>query len=94
MPGIDLEEFTDISIQAVKTSFNGELKQKKFTQLNGHDAAVVEYSFASEGKRMNFLQHYYVKDEMAYVITYSADDEDFARVKSDAEEMMNTFGFE
>lgn len=91
--GMDLEQFTDISIQAVKTSFNGELKQKKFTQINGKDAAVLEYSFINEGKRMNFIQHYYVKNDEAFVITYSADDEDFAKVRSDAEEMMNSFTF-
>ena len=86
---IDLDKFVTISDSQIKT--NGNLIESKRILCKHHE--YQRYLF--EGKMNNFdlkfLQYDFVKNNKAYVLTYTAKKEDFEIYLPQMEESMNSF---
>jgi hypothetical protein len=86
---IDLDKFVSISDNQIKT--NGNLIESKRILCKN-----IEYQrYVFEGKMNNFdlkfLQFDFVKNNKAYVLTYTAKKEDFETYLPQMEESMNSF---
>ncbi len=86
---IDLNKFVAISDSQIKT--NGNLIESK--RILGKKQEYQRYIF--EGKMNNFdlkfLQYDFVKNNKAYILTYTAKKEDFEKYLPQMQESMNSF---
>jgi hypothetical protein len=85
----DLNQFVAISENQIKT--NGKLIEsiRKKSGENEYQILIFEGNFS--GLDLKFLQYDFVKNDKAYVLTFSAKKSEFAGYQKQIEKVMNTF---
>jgi hypothetical protein len=89
---IDLDEYTTLSEKQVKTM----LKNAVFIESKRIKKDTIEYrKLIYEGNQLNyhlqFEQYYFIKNNKAYVVTYTAEKNKFSSFKSTGEKILNSF---
>lgn len=89
-----LEQFTELTKKQVTdnmgTSANLTLQP---TTLVGQNAEVAHYNMTYQGRALKIKQYWFVKSKKAYVLSYTAAPEQFARYDSTATQVIKSFRF-
>lgn len=87
--GIDLAEYTQISVEQLNE--NGKIigSQKKI--IGNIEFQELTFEAFMKGFDLKFLQYYFIKDEKAYVLTFTALKSDFDIVLPEAIKVLNSF---
>ena len=88
---ITLEEYEAISKKILHQIPHSILAESKDLLVNGKPAYYIEFEMEYNQKMQRNLQYYLIDNGKAYVVTFTADLEDFERIKPEALEVMNTF---
>lgn len=87
-----LAEYTRTSIQEIKLFFpNAEIVEEGNTQLAKRPAHQVVYTGTEEGYSLKRLQIWTVKDNKAYIITYTAENAKYFEYLKTVQKMINSF---
>lgn len=89
---IDLDKYTQISVNQIKRFFKDKiLKVKKHQNSDGLNYYEVIYTGKQEGSELKFLQYNFVQNGKAYVLTFTAEASQFDRYKAIAYQTFNSF---
>lgn len=89
---ITLEEYTRISEEQVEQYItNGKILDTIATTLDGNSAYKLVYTGKQGQYNIKWMQVYTIKDDKAYVITYTAEMDSYSNFLGTAQEMINSF---
>ncbi|MQP24847.1 hypothetical protein GFJ94_07190 [Flavobacterium sp. LMO8] len=86
---IDLNKFVAITEGQILAS--GELIRSKRIIVNGNECHSIIYEGTFNGLNLMFLQYNIVKNDKAYVLTYTANRKDFEKYFNEMELIMKSF---
>lgn len=86
---IDLNEY--VKITETQVNENGKLIESKRISLNGTETQVMIYEAKPTGRALKFYQYILVKNEKAFVLTYSAEVENFELYFQEINKIFNSF---
>jgi hypothetical protein len=86
---IDLDKFVDITTGQIST--RGKLLESKRHVRNGTPYHVLVYEGNFDGLPLKFLQYDFVKNDKAYILTYSAKKDAFDIYFVELAKVMNSF---
>ncbi|MCK4310224.1 MAG: hypothetical protein KAV80_02095 [Methanomicrobia archaeon] len=86
-----LDEFTDLNIEQIKTLFTIEVVDSSPTTLANTPADKVIYNLKQGQYDLKLMQIYTIKDDIAYVITYTAEEDKYLDFLDTIQIMINTF---
>lgn len=86
---IDLDKFVEITIGQISTK--GKLLESKRHVMNGTHYHVLVYEGNFDGLQLKFLQYDFVKNDKAYILTYSAKKDAFDTYFVAMANVMNSF---
>ncbi|HWZ23591.1 MAG TPA: PsbP-related protein [Cytophagaceae bacterium] len=86
---LDLDKYTQISEEQIKA--NGNLIESKRISKNRIDSQQLTYEALFKTNQLKFRQYYFLKDEKAYILTFTATTETYDKYIEIAEKIMNTF---
>jgi hypothetical protein len=89
---LDLDKYTDISVNQIKTMFKGSnlLESKKIKNSEGEYQKLI-YIGDQGVFHLKFEQYYWVFDDKAYVLTLTTEQSKFLTFKETGEKIMNSF---
>ena len=85
----DLDQFTTLSENQIKAS--GKLIESVRKKSGGQEYQIIIFEGNFNGLDLKFLQYDFVKDNKAYVLTFSAKRNEFENFRKEAEKVMNSF---
>lgn len=89
---IDLNKFVELSEEQVKTLVNdGELLESKTMNDKKHPYQKFVYTLSQSGIHLKVAQYYWVVNEKAYILTFTAETSKYDTYKADGEAIMNSF---
>lgn len=88
---LDLDSYTKISEDQINS--NGKLISSKRKLTNNVEYQELLYTATYNSYKAKFYQHYYIKDNKAYVLTFTALNSEFENLFKEASKIMNTFKF-
>ena len=86
---IDLNQYVKITENQVNE--NGKLIESKKMNLNGAETQVMTYEANLSNRNLKFYQYIVVKNEKAFVLTYSAEVEKFELYLQETKKVFNSF---
>ena len=86
---IDLDKFVEITTGQIST--RGKLLESKRHVMNGTPYHVLVYEGVFDGLPLKFLQYDFVKNDKAYILTYSAKKDAFDTYFVELANVMNSF---
>lgn len=86
---IDLNQY--INISEIQVNENGKLIESKKINLNGAEAQLMVYEAKPTGRALKFYQYLLVKNEKAFILTYSAEVEKFDLYFQEINKIFNSF---
>lgn len=88
---LSLQEYVELSEGQI-ASVGGELMASDLKEKDdGTQYQRVIYTSRSDNKDLKYLQHYYLVNHKAYVLTFTAAESEFASYAHDMELIMDTF---
>ncbi len=86
--GIDLDQFTEISTNQISSMFTNSI-----IQLNERvgDYQKLIYEGEQAPFNLSFEQYYWVKNDKAYILTFTTETEQFSNYQEIGEQIMNSF---
>ncbi|MEZ5172105.1 MAG: hypothetical protein R2850_00980 [Bacteroidia bacterium] len=89
---IDLKKFTEISVKQVKSMVGEDaLTENEFYQTDAGPYHKLVYNGKIGMLDLTTIQHFFVRNEKAYIITFSIKKNETDSYKNLAEQVMNTF---
>ena len=89
---IDLDKFTQISIDQIKTqAVKGKLIESKRMKNKTREYQKVIYTSDQNGFHLKYEQLYYVKNNKAYFLTLTCEQTKFDAYKAEGEKILNSF---
>jgi len=89
---IDLDKYTEISLDQIKTqAVNGKLIESKKLKDGSGEYQKLIYTSDQNGFHLKYEQLYYVKDNKAYLLTLTSEQNKFDEFKADGEKILNSF---
>lgn len=85
----DLDQFVALSEKQIKTS--GKLIESVRKKSGEQEYHVIIFEGNFNGLDLKFLQYDFVKDDKAYVLTFSAKQNEFEKYRKEMEKVMNSF---
>lgn len=89
---IDLHQFAELSQDQVLDSA-GEVISIDLKKNNQHEYYRMITKIPLSQQELNFLQHFYVHNKKAYILTFSSEIDEFENYKKDMEDVMLSFKF-
>jgi serine/threonine-protein kinase len=91
---IDLKEYIELSEkQLLGIISESDFIDKKLISAHGKEFYRVIYGLSQNSLNLKIMQYIWVKNKKAYVLTYSAEVEQFANYKPTCEAIMDSFIF-
>lgn len=87
--GLNLASYTEISESQIND--NGKLISSNKKLINGLEFQEIKFEAVFNNLDVKFLQYYFLKDEKAYVLTYTALKNEFDGLLPEALKIMNSF---
>jgi len=87
---IDLDAYAKAALDQIKTVYPTILEKEKVKSENG-DFYKVIFSGQQNGMELKLEQHYRIKNNKAYVITFTSSIDDFDKDKEIGEKIMSSF---
>jgi hypothetical protein len=92
---INLDQYTEISVNQIKKFFNDKiLKVEKHTSKDGTAYYEVIYTGTQEGSVLKFLQYNFLKNGIAYALTFTAEAAQFDAYKDVVYQIFNSFSLQ
>jgi len=88
---MEIDELTDANIEQAKTRFAIENINSSPTTLTNNPARKVIYNLKQGEYNLKIMQIYMIKDNKAYVITYTAEEDKYSDLLGTIQAMINTF---
>jgi len=89
---LNLDQYTELSEEQVRTIFpNSRILESKRIQYPAGDYHRLMYLGDSDVFHLKFVQHFWVNDNHAYVLTFVAEQASFDSYQETGEQIMNTF---
>ncbi|WP_197056102.1 PsbP-related protein [Flavobacterium gilvum] len=88
----DLNQFITLSEKQIEA--NGKLIESVRKNENGQEYHILIFETKMNGFDLKFLQYDFVKNDKAYVLTFSAKKDEFENHRKSIEKVMNSFGLE
>lgn len=86
---IDLNKFVEITESQIKQ--NGNLIESRRIKSSGIEFHKLVYESNYNGIKLKFLQYDFVKNKKAYILTYSAKTEEYAKYLDEMGKIMKSF---
>lgn len=86
---IDLDKFVDISIDQVEQE--GELISSERVKKDHTEYQRIVYTTKMHKLDLKLIQHDYVINDKAYILTFTSEESEFDNYADDMEEIMSTF---
>ena len=86
---IDLNKFVEISENQIKTY--GKLIESKRSKINQNECHIFIYEGLMNDFELKFLQYDFVKNNKAYILTYTSKKTDFEKFYIQMEKVMKSF---
>ena len=94
-PGISLDDYTEISdIQFQESLDDYERLALNDTNISGTTAKLITYSFAIDTLEIKGTQAFFIRDNIAYIITYSATPDSYDEYYPEFELVYASFNFD
>jgi len=89
---LDLAAYTEISLDQIKNMISGSELLSSSVKSNGEVTYQEVIFIAPNGSyRLKFMQHYFLTDKKAYILTYTAEVKNYERYVKSAKEIMKSF---
>ena len=89
---IDLQEYTDASeVQIKKALTKCKIVSSELQSLNGIEYSKLIYTGTQGAFDLQYEQFYWIKNEMAYIVTFTTEQRDFSKRQLLGEKIMKTF---
>ncbi|MBU0731892.1 DcrB-related protein [Patescibacteria group bacterium] len=89
---MNLKEFTDLSMQGIEETIPGYAYirdgETTFAGQKGHE---IVFTATKDGTTLKFWQIWTVVDDVAYALTFTASEDNFANLKPKVEAIVNSF---
>ena len=93
--GISLEDYTEISEIQFQESLDDYLRlDLNDTSISGMAARLITYSFAMETLKIKGTQAFFIRDDIAYIVTYSATPDSYDEYYPEFELVYASFNFD
>lgn len=90
--GIDLKEYTEITVNQINTMLtDGEIIENKTLSKNGKSYQRISYSGLQKEIDFYFLQYFWIVKEKALVLTFVSETNNLESYEKTAEQIMNSF---
>lgn len=91
-PNVTSKAFIEASLEQIKNYFtNLNITKSEIIKESGEDVVHLMYS-ADQGKNhLNFEQKAYLKNDKAYILTYTSGDKISDKIKTEATSVLNSF---
>ncbi len=86
---IDLNKFVKISEQQISNF--GQIIESKQININKKNGHLMLYEGEMKGQKLKFFQYFFIKNEKAYILTYTAKTEDFDLYFNTMKSAMDSF---
>ncbi len=91
--GMDMEAYTTLLLEQVSAAYpDAVITEAKDAALDGNPARMIVFDFQGRYGKLKSMQSWAIKDEIAYVVTYTAEESKFDDYRPTAEKMMQSFG--
>jgi hypothetical protein len=89
---IDLDKYTDLSEKQIASLItNSKIIESTRIKKEKADYHKIVYT-GDQGKlKLKFVQHYFIKNEKAYVLTFTSEISKFSKYTKTAEKILNSF---
>jgi len=89
---IGLEKYAQISESQIKSMMtNAQILESKVIEKNGRRVYHLVYTADMGIYHLKFMQNYFIQNEKAYVLTFTADQKNYDRYIKVGSEILNTF---
>ncbi len=89
---INLDKYVEISEGQIKTLItNSNITESKRQNENGSEYQKVIYTGEQGNYKLKFEQYYWIKDEKAYVLTFTCAIDQFETYQTIGEKILNSF---
>ncbi len=89
-----LQEYTDLSKKQVTDNLGaGAILSLKNIKLAGQQAREFVFNMTYKDRNLKVKQYWFIKDNTAYLLTYTADPDEFDKYDDTATEIMKSFKF-
>lgn len=88
----DLNQFVALSEKQIKA--NGKIIESIRKNKNGQEFHILIFEAKMNGFDLKFLQYDYVRDDKAYVLTFSAKKDEFENYRKEIVKVMDSFKLE
>lgn len=89
---IGLEKYAQISESQIKSMMtNAQILESKVMKKNGRRVYHLVYTADMGIYHLKFMQNYFIQNEKAYVLTFTADQKNYDRYIKVGSEILNTF---
>ncbi|MCJ7758856.1 MAG: hypothetical protein MUP24_12010 [Gillisia sp.] len=86
---LDLSKFVEITENQIKA--NGKLISSERIKNNTSEFQKLIYSFHLNNFDLKFIQYDFVENDKAYILTFTAKENEFEKYSADMEKIMKTF---
>ncbi len=89
---IDLDKYAQVSESQIKSMMtNAQILESKVIEKNGRRFYHLVYTADMGVYHLKFMQNYFIQNEKAYVLTFTADQKTYDRYIKVGEEILSTF---
>jgi hypothetical protein len=89
---IDIQKYKEISEQQIKVMFSdGKLLESKVVSGNGREEYRLSYEFSQGIFKLKVSALCFIKNDMAYLATFTSEISKFERYRQTAEKMLTSF---
>lgn len=89
---IDLKKFVEISEAQIKgTATNGNLLESVSLRDNEAEYQKLMYTLDQSSEKLKFEQYCWIKNDKAYVLTFTCEQTEFDNYQKTGEKMLNSF---
>ncbi|HEY4110004.1 PsbP-related protein [Puia sp.] len=92
---VTLEQYTELTRKQLKENIgeNAKILQSAKT-IAGQKAVQLIYNMTYQGRQLKIKQFYFIKDNKAWLLTYTAQPATFTRYEKQATAIINSFTFQ
>lgn len=92
---VNLDKYAEVSAEQIKKSImNSIIIENKRIKNSSEEYHLMIYTGDQGAFHLKFEQHYWIKDQKAYVLTLTCEQDKFTKYKDTGESILNTFTFD
>lgn len=89
--GINLDRYVEISGEQLQTLDNFSLLKSKREGRESAEFHVVHYTYHRESLKLYVVQHYYIRGQKAFILTFTSEQQSYASFKDTGHQILRSF---